>query len=171
MTAIRPRPRPVTPARRAGGADGPWHHILLACDGGAGTLAAGRRALELAVRDGATLTVVLVRPVDRRRAEPDETSPDAIERILAAAARAGVTAHGELRHGQSGAAILEAAREVDADLIVIGRQGPCIGTSFAVANCGYVVTHSDRPVLVVQPWAREADLLDEANTMTAREVS
>lgn len=134
-------------------------------------MAAGRRALELAVRDGAALTIVLVRPADNRDAGAVEESCDAIQRILAGAARAGVAARSEVRHGQSGAAILEAAREVDADLIVIGRQGPCIGTSFAVANCGYVVTHSDRPVLVVQPWARDADLLDQPNSLTAREVS
>lgn len=166
MTATRPRPLSATAPRRAGGATGPWRHILLACDGSAGTIAAGRRAIELAVRDGAAMTIVLVRPVDATGVAscvPPPAGgvgalPEAIEHVLAAAARAGIPAHGEVRLGQSGAAILEVAREVDADLIIIGRHGPCVGTSFAVANCGYVVTHSDRPVLVVQPWAREGDL-------------
>jgi nucleotide-binding universal stress UspA family protein len=179
MTATRPSPLSATAPRRAGGATGPWRHILLACDGGAGTIAAGRRAIELAVRDGAALTIVLVRPVHATGVAPSVPPaaagatdlPEAIERVLAAAVRAGIPAHGEVRRGQSGAAILEAAREVDADLIIIGRHGPCIGTSFAVANCGYVVTHSDRPVLVVQPWAREGDLLDAPLRPAAGEIS
>lgn len=172
MTATRPRPFSATAPHRAGGATGPWRHILLACDGGAGTIAAGRRGIELAVRDGATLTIVLVHPAPATPMLADPAAlPESIVRVLAAAARAGVTAHGEVRHGQSGAAILEVAREVDADLIVIGRHGPCIGTSFAVANCGYVVTHSDRPVLVVQPWARDEDLLEAPVRRTAMEAS
>ncbi|HEU5325203.1 MAG TPA: universal stress protein [Candidatus Limnocylindria bacterium] len=179
MTSTRPRPLSAAAPRRAGGATGPWRHILLACDGAAGTIAAGRRAVELAARDGAALTIVLVRPAPATRAEPSvppaaddiASLPEAIERVLAAATRAGIAAHGEVRRGQSGAAILDVAREVDADLIIIGRHGPCIGTSFAVANCGYVVTHSDRPVLVVQPWAREGDLLDAPLRPAAEEAS
>jgi nucleotide-binding universal stress UspA family protein len=179
MTATRPRPFSATAPRRAGGATGPWRHILLACDGGSGTIAAGRRAIELAVRDGASLTIVLVHPVpgaDVERPAPPATGatielPESIQRVLAAAARAGVAAHGEVRLGQSGAAILDVAREVEADLFIIGRHGPCIGTSFAVANCGYVVTHSDRPVLVVQPWAHDGDLLDRPLRAGATEAS
>ncbi len=168
MTATRPRPLSATAPGRAGGAQGPWRHILVACDGGAGTIAAGRRAIELALRDGATLTVVLVHPIGADVEGTAPTSapvaagelPEAIVRVVEAARRLGVPAHGEVRRGPSGAVILDVAREVDADLIIIGRHGPCIGTSFAVANCGYVVTHSDRPVLVVQPWAGDGGALD-----------
>ncbi len=149
------------PARHAHAAhrvNDPWRHILVATDGSGASLAPANRALELACRDGADLTILVVHP-----AGPGTDAGQAsggmgvLQPLLAQARAAGVHASVEERSGATGQTIVELARELDADLIVVGRHGRLHDLPSGTATCGYVLTHSDRPVLVVQPWAPQPE--------------
>jgi len=130
MTAIDAPSRDYSAHRSPHRVDDPWRHILVAIDGDPVSMAAVTRALELARRDRAGLSILY----ERARA-------------------AGLEVELIVRPGAAGQAIVEAAHDVDADLIVVGRNGRRHDIPGATATCGYVLTHSDRPVLVVQPWA------------------
>ena len=52
--------------------------------------------------------------------------------------------------------ILAAAAEFDADVIVVGRRGWPFAEGPGRMVTGYLLRHSDRPVLVVAPWAQSA---------------
>lgn len=135
----------------------PWHHILVATDGTSASLAPTSRALELACRDRADLTIVVVHPAGPR-GEPSHAGGGitVLQPLLEQARAAGVRVSVEERCGPTGQTIVDLAREMDADLIVVGRHGRLHDLPSGTATCGYVLTHSDRPVLVVQPWAPDA---------------
>lgn len=93
--------------------------------------------------------------------------PPELDRIVLRARAAGAKARHLVRSGDTGPAILDAARRLNADVIVMGGDGAC----------GHVLAHSDRPVLVVQSWA-EADpawddpfLQDQAQPPLASETA
>lgn len=62
----------------------------------------------------------------------------------------GVTGPVELRHGSAGTAILEAATEHGADLIIIGSHKPGMADYFLGSTAGRVVRHAQCPVLVMR---------------------
>jgi len=141
MTAIDAPSRDYSAHRSPHRVDDPWRHILVAIDGDPVSMAAVTRALELARRDRAGLSILYAPAVRGPGLGTDSAIPVAVEVLLI------------VRPGAAGQAIVEAAHDVDADLIVVGRNGRRHDIPGATATCGYVLTHSDRPVLVVQPWA------------------
>lgn len=135
----------------------PWRHILVAGDGRPESMAALSRALELARRDRAALTILVAQPIDAPGLRVNRPVPAAVEVLVERGRAAGLEVGIEVRRGGAGQAIVEAARELDADLVVVGRHGRGLDMPSGTATCGYVLTHSDRPVLVVQPWAPPED--------------
>lgn len=156
MTAISSA-RPVSASREGWQHGDPkWRHVLFATDGTPGSLTAAERALDAAWTDGGILTILVVRPV---AAEPvvDERSvyqlPASCHSVLDRAASLGVTASVVVRHGPPGQTIVDVASELDASVIVLSRHGWPHDVARRTATCGYVLSHSDRPVLVIQPWS------------------
>lgn len=56
----------------------------------------------------------------------------------------------DLRHGSAGSAILEAASEHGADLVIIGSHKPGVADYFLGSTAGRVVRHAQCPVLVMR---------------------
>ena len=56
----------------------------------------------------------------------------------------------DLRHGSAGSAILEAATEHGADLIIIGSHKPGLADYFLGSTASRVVRHAQCPVLVMR---------------------
>jgi nucleotide-binding universal stress UspA family protein len=88
---------------------------------------------------------------------PDETSEEAKAAVAASVqvlAQAGVKAHGEVRNtvfGYAAREIVDDAKEVDADVIVMGSRGRSDITGLLLGSTAHKVIHlSDRPVLVVR---------------------
>ena len=133
-----------------------WSHVLFATDGTPGSLTAAERALDAARTDGGTLTILVVRPVEE---DPpaDESGvyrlPDSCRSVLDRAESLGVTASVVVRHGPPGQTIVDVASELNASAIVLSRHGWPRDVARRTATCGYVLSHSDRPVLVIQPWS------------------
>lgn len=133
-----------------------WSHILFATDGTPGSQTAAGRALDAARSDGGTLTILVVHSVEEDPAADDRAEyrlPDLCRSMLDRAASLGVTASVVVRHGPPGQTIVDVASELDASAIVLSRHGWPRDVARRTATCGYVLSHSDRPVLVIQPWA------------------
>ena len=104
--------------------------------------------LHLREREMAPKTGVLV---------PDETTDEASTAVAASVevlARAGVKAHGKVRNtifGYAAREIVSDAKEVDADVIVMGSRGRGDIAGLLLGSTAHKVIHlSDRPVLVVR---------------------
>ncbi len=150
-------------AERAGQAT-----ILLAVDGSEFGVGATRIAKKLAAEDGAKLVVLRaltlgadegVMGIDARAAEETEARA-VVERIADETRRAGGSARAMTKSGSRPAdAILAAAKQVGADMIVVGRRGP---RGLALGTLGHttarVIGIATCPVLVApraaQPWRR-----------------
>lgn len=133
-----------------------WRHVLFATDGTPGSLTAAERALDTARTDGGILTILVVRSVQEDPAEDDRfvyRLPESCRSVLDRAASLGVTASLVVRHGPPGQTIVDVASELDASAIVLSRHGWPQEVARRTATCGYVLSHSDRPVLVIQPWS------------------
>ena len=88
---------------------------------------------------------------------PDETTDQANAAVAASVevlAQAGVKAHGEVRNtifGYAAREIINDAKEVDADVIVMGSRGRGDIAGLLLGSTAHKVIHlSDRPVLVVR---------------------
>ena len=135
-----------------------WSHVLFATDGTPGSLTAAERALDAARTDGGILTILVVRPVEEDPAADQPAVfrlPDSCRSVLDRAASLGVSASVVVRHGPPGQTIVDVASELNASAIVLSRHGWPLDVARRTATCGYVLSHSDRPVLVIQPWAPE----------------
>jgi len=64
-----------------------------------------------------------------------------------------VSANSRVRRGEPASVILAVAGEIDADVIVVGQRGWPFAEGAGRMTSGHLLRHSDRPVLVVQPWA------------------
>ncbi|WP_290819368.1 universal stress protein [Halovivax sp.] len=112
-----------------------FDRILVPTDGSEHAEAAAADAIDLAANHGATLHVLSVAdpgplgdlklPGDAVR--PSEALTERADEFVAAvvdrAEAAGVDVEGTVRSGPPGDVILEYAREIDADLIVMGSRG------------------------------------------------
>ncbi len=133
-----------------------WSHVLFATDGTPGSLTAAERALDAARTDGGTLTILVVRPVEEDPPADESVVyrlPDSCRSVLDRAESLGVTASVVVRHGPPGQTIVDVASELHASAIVLSRHGWPRDVARRTATCGYVLSHSDRPVLVIQPWS------------------
>jgi nucleotide-binding universal stress UspA family protein len=88
---------------------------------------------------------------------PDETKDEANAEVLSSVdvlIQAGVKAHGEVRNtvfGHAAREIVNDAKELDADLIVMGSRGRGDIAGLLLGSTAHKVIHlSDRPVLVVR---------------------
>jgi nucleotide-binding universal stress UspA family protein len=88
---------------------------------------------------------------------PDETTHEADAQVAASVevlTQAGVKAHGEVRNtifGYAAREIVNDAREVGADVIVMGSRGRGDLAGLVLGSTAHKVIHlSDRPVLVVR---------------------
>ena len=121
--------------------------ILLATDGSLHSRRAATVAASIAVTCGLTLTAVSV-------AEPHAADADAgahVEQALAAVRAAGVDASGRVLTGRPHEAILRAAGEVGADLIVLGRRGMNpVRRALVGSTSEQVAGRSDCAVLIVR---------------------
>lgn len=134
----------------------PWRRILAATDGSCSSLVAAERALDLARRDAAELSVLVVRPAaddGALRVSGDGPLPGPVSELVARARYTGMSASSHVRVGEPASVILAFAGEIDADVIVVGRRGWPFAEGPGRMTSGYLLRHSDRPVLLVQPWA------------------
>jgi nucleotide-binding universal stress UspA family protein len=88
---------------------------------------------------------------------PDETTDQANAAVAASVEvlnQAGVKAHGQVRNtifGYAAREIVDDAKEVDADVIVMGSRGRSDIAGLLLGSTAHKVIHlSDRPVLVVR---------------------
>lgn len=79
--------------------------------------------------------------------------PGPVAELVARARHAGVSANSRVRRGEPASVILAVAGEIDADVIVVGQRGWPFAEGAGRMTSGHLLRHSDRPVLVVQPWA------------------
>ncbi len=142
--------------------------ILLAVDDSPDSLAAARLAIELAGTLNARLRIIHVsadhlldaaveaasgRPaVGVRRAQ---SAAAILTRVAGLAEAAGVAAETNLLAGDAGPAILDAVREWQADLVVVGKSArSATGEPYVGTQTRHILEFADQPVLVVPPRPR-----------------
>jgi nucleotide-binding universal stress UspA family protein len=152
---------PGTPRTQIGGKEADMKTILIATDGSDPASAAVAAGLELAADESAEVVFVHVisildlspttnggnEPQRVPRAEDDPVLSAALDR----ARTARLAARTELLLGYAPKQILRVAREIDADLIVVGSRGLGRMKSAVLGSTSHeVLANSDRPVLVVR---------------------
>jgi nucleotide-binding universal stress UspA family protein len=87
----------------------------------------------------------------------DETTREAqavVDAMVGDLTRAGIKAHGEVRHtvlGYAAREIVEDAKDHDVDAIIMGSRGPSDVAGLLIGSTTHKVIHlTDRPVLVVR---------------------
>lgn len=142
--------------------------ILVATDGSEAAHAAIDAGIELAVDEGAELVFAHVISVLEFAPHTNgaEVPPKRIPRVeddpalcepLARAHGHGLEAKSELLIGYPSKQILRLAKEIDADLIVVGsRELGRIKSAVLGSTSRELLSHADRPVLVVRETARES---------------
>ena len=114
-----------------------FHHILVPTDGSDSSIEAGKLAVEMAACNGARLTMIYVVDDDvvSELANNSESDTDEVRSDLERSGRrhlnylsrfakeAGLTADQTIRYGKPYDQITDAARELEVDLIVIGKVG------------------------------------------------
>lgn len=138
-------------------------NILVGLDGSPVSRAVLSQGIALARATGAKLTLLRVvgLPVDLPK-EAFSSPPDDLARELEGMARLDLKSLAEavpqpllagtrVELGSPWQGILRAAREVDADLIVIGSHGHTLLDRILGSTATRVVNHADRSVLVVRP--------------------
>jgi hypothetical protein len=122
--------------------------IVLATDGSAHSQRASQIAAAIAANSRLPLTVVSV--AEQRAADPGAAGVH-VEQALAAIRTAGVDASGRILTGRPYEAIVRAAQEVDADLVVLGRRGMSPVRRVLVGSTSeQVAGHSNCAVLIVR---------------------
>jgi len=136
--------------------------ILLATDGSDSAADAYEVALELARDTGAALAVLSVDD----SLWTDAAMMASADRIAAHARKAGIEASPIHRYGKASTEIVAAARDIGADLIVLGCRGRgALADAVLGTTSADVVAHADRPVTVVRAFAAVRD--DELTHATA----
>ena len=154
--------------------------VLLATDGSIASVAATLRAIDVGRESGAELHVVHVTtPESDLQVEFGEAGLDALERhavdgVEAArylAQRAGVRTHFHEMRGPVVDSILEAARRIDAEIIVMGATGPQAFKRTSVGSVAQAVQSSctNREVMIVPGDA--AEVIPVIKEMFARDSS
>ena len=129
--------------------------ILVATDGSEPARRAFRTAVELAAATGAELVLLRI-----GEDEPGLSDEHAGEREKAEAN--GVTCRDEVLGGEPAPTILRRARELDADLVVVGSRGRGgVAEEVLGSVSGAVLRGADRPVLITR-WQRQAQELTPA---------
>jgi nucleotide-binding universal stress UspA family protein len=137
-------------------------NILVAHDGSKSSDKALKTAVEIAVQFGSTLTVLSVIPelyltelddIDRRRimeALTDETNK-AMEKVRTSLSARSIEAKTIIRQGVAAEKILETAKKMKIDLLVVGSHGRHGAKKFLLGSVSTkVIDHALCPVLVVK---------------------
>jgi nucleotide-binding universal stress UspA family protein len=137
-------------------------NILVAHDGSKSSDKALRTAIEIAVQFGSSLTVLSVIPelyltelddIDRRRimeALTDETNK-AMEKVRTSLSAKSIDAKTIIRQGMAAEKILETAKKMKIDLLVVGSHGRHGAKKFLLGSVSTkVIDHALCPVLVVK---------------------
>lgn len=145
------------------------NRVLLAVSDTPDSLAAARLAIELAATFKAQLRIIHVSPdhlldaavqtasgtpsADVRRAQ---AAAAILTRVAEQARAAGVDAETVLLGGDAGPAVLDAAQQWGADLVILGKSARSArGESYVGTQTRHVLEFADQPVLVVPPRLRE----------------
>jgi nucleotide-binding universal stress UspA family protein len=144
-----------------------FSRILLACDNSAGSRMALRYACQLAESEAALAVTHAVResnfiasaaaagafpPIDPKPMMDavDESGDSVLKAAVDACAALGVAAKKVFAHGAPSDAVVAVARQIDAELIVVGTHGrKGIGRAFHGSVAEGIVRASDIPVLVI----------------------
>ncbi|MEP6758566.1 MAG: universal stress protein [Actinomycetota bacterium] len=136
-----------------------FDRIVVAVDGsreGGKTVPA---AIQLATKFNSSLTVVHVREHTKYEGSdvdlgPDQPADELMESVLGQIRAAGLNAHGEIRRvnpGDTPEQIVSVAKDVDADLIVMGTRGMTEWKSMLLGGvANKVIHHAHCPVLLVR---------------------
>jgi nucleotide-binding universal stress UspA family protein len=138
-----------------------YDRILVAVDHSEISDRAVAAARDLAVLSTGEVWVLHLRERETRAktgvVPPDESAAEANAAVAASVdvlTRAGVKAHGEVRNtifGYAAREIVNDAKEIDADVIVMGSRGRGDIAGLLLGSTAHKVIHlSDRPVLVVR---------------------
>jgi nucleotide-binding universal stress UspA family protein len=139
----------------------PFERILVAIDGSAPSEHAFATALELAALTRSRLIALAVEgplpvyaatvgEVDEVKREKDAFFGRLAGRAREQAARAGIDLEVELRVGHAAELIVEVARELEADLIVLGHRGHFLRDHLLGSTADRVAEHADCPVMIVR---------------------
>jgi nucleotide-binding universal stress UspA family protein len=139
----------------------PFERILVAIDGSEASDHAFAKAIELAaLTHGALHALAVEGPLPAYAAtigevEEVKREKDAFFGALCGRARdlaeaAGVPIDLELRPGHAAELILTVAREVDADLVVLGHRGHFLRDHLLGSTADRVAEHADCPVMIVR---------------------
>jgi nucleotide-binding universal stress UspA family protein len=130
--------------------------ILVAVDDTAAALAGARFAVDLAASCGATIHALAV-SAQTQPPEPDEgiggterTASAVLDYVVRLSRQAGVRAETAVKRGEPAARILAHAREVKADIVVLGRSGLAgLGQPYIGSQTRHVLEFTEWPVVVV----------------------
>ncbi len=136
-----------------------FDRILVAADGSAQGSKTVPAAIDLAQKYGASVTVLHVREYEKYEGSevdlgpPQEAKP-LVDEVVARFTDAGVDAHAEIRKvtpGQTPDEIVRVAKQVDANLIVMGTRGMSELRSLVLGGVANKVVHQAHcPVLLVR---------------------
>ena len=139
----------------------PFEWILVAIDGSESSDHAFATALELAALTGSRLIALAVEgplpayaatigEVEEVKREKDAFFTRLADRARVQAAQAGVELEIELRAGHAAELIVHVARELRADLIVLGHRGHFLRDHLLGSTADRVSEHADCPVMIVR---------------------
>ncbi len=139
----------------------PFERILVAIDGSEGSDRAFAKALELAELMRARLTALAVEgplpayaatigEVDEVKREKDAFFRRLLGRAREQAESRSVEIELELRPGHAAELIVRVAREVEADLIVLGHRGHFLRDHLLGSTADRVAENADCPVMIVR---------------------
>ena|SRR5689334_13409444 len=139
----------------------PFDRILVAIDGSQGGQNALRKALELAQATGASVNAFAVEgplpayaatigEVDDVKREKDSYFGAIAAAATEQAAAAGVDFHIEVRAGHAAELITRHARDIAADLVVVGHKGHFLNDYLLGSTADRVAHHAHCPVMIVK---------------------
>jgi nucleotide-binding universal stress UspA family protein len=139
----------------------PFERILVAIDGSEPSNHAFAKAVELAALTGSRLIALAVEgplpayaatigEVEEVKREKDAFFRSLAERARQEAVRAGIDLEVELRAGHVAELIVRVARELQADLIVVGHRGHFLRDHLLGSTADRVSEHADCPVMIVR---------------------
>ena len=139
----------------------PFERILVAIDGSESSDHAFATALELATLTGSRLIALAVEgplpayaatigEVEEVKREKDAFFTRLADRAREQADQAGVELEIELRAGHAAELIVHVARELRADLIVLGHRGHFLRDHLLGSTADRVSEHADCPVMIVR---------------------
>jgi nucleotide-binding universal stress UspA family protein len=140
-----------------------YKKIIVAVDGSPISAAAFRAALQEALAWNAELHIVYVIETGLFKNIPADNTVEmlynmlqiegqnVVENLVSDGTRAGITPTAHFKHGHAGQTIISLAKEIEADLIVLGPHGKSDIDRFLLGSVtSFVIAHSPTSTLVVR---------------------